>query len=146
MLQNSVDLVLLDSLRHHIHEITHDRSAELQVKVRFNTLLCDSLRNTLAMSAFELTGEQVTKPALQQRNDTAHEEQPDSPSRGPETTARSLTNGARVESVVNQMLQVLARTNLVHQLVLVSVHASQLTDVVEGIEDTISKLESVDVA
>lgn len=44
------------------------------------------------------------------------------------------------------MLEVLTRANLVHELVLVSVHSRELADVVEGIEDTVGELESVDVA
>src|SRR2546423_589881 len=44
------------------------------------------------------------------------------------------------------MLQVFARSNLVHKLVLVPVHSRKLTHMVEGIEDTISKLEGVNVA
>ena len=43
------------------------------------------------------------------------------------------------------MLQILARTNLVHQLVLVTVHACQLSNVVEGVENSVSKLESINV-
>jgi hypothetical protein len=146
MLQNRVDLVLLDALGHHIHQIAHDSSAKLQVEVRFDTLLRDCLGNTLAVSALELTREQVTEPALQERDDSAHEEQPYPPGRGPETATRTLTNGTCVESVVDEMLQVLAGTNLVHELVLVSVHTGQLTNMVEGVQNTIRKLEGINIA
>jgi hypothetical protein len=44
------------------------------------------------------------------------------------------------------MLQVLASSNLMHQFVLVSVHTRKLTDMVEGIQDTVCKLEGVDVS
>lgn len=43
------------------------------------------------------------------------------------------------------MFQVLAHPNLSHQLILVSVHAGQLTDVCENVLQTISQLEGIDV-
>ena len=68
MLQNSVDLVLLDTFRHHIHKVAHHGSAELEIKVRLHTLLSDRLRNTLAVTSFKLSREKVTKPAPRNRN------------------------------------------------------------------------------
>lgn len=44
------------------------------------------------------------------------------------------------------MLQVLASANLVHQLVFVSVHAGELANVVESVENAIGELESIDIA
>ena len=44
------------------------------------------------------------------------------------------------------MLQILAHSNLPHQLVLVSVHTGELTDVSESELKTIGELESVDVS
>ena len=45
-----------------------------------------------------------------------------------------------VESVVNEMFDVLTHSDLSHQLVLVSVHSSQLTNMGEDVLQTISKL------
>ena len=146
MLKNRVDLVLFDTFRHHIHEIRHDRSPQFKVEMRFHTLLGDGLGNALAMTTLELAREQVSEPSLKEGDDTTHEEQPNSPGGGPETATRTLTDRPRVETVVNQMLQILARTDLMHQFVLVTIHTGQLPDMVEGVEDTICQLESIDVA
>ena len=50
-----------------------------------------------------------------------------------------------VESVVDDMLEVLAHANLPHQLVLVAIHPCQLADVGKGVLQTISQLESIHV-
>lgn len=42
-----------------------------------------------------------------------------------------------VEAVVDEMLQVFAHSNLPHELVLVAVHASQLTDMGEDVLQSI---------
>ena len=44
------------------------------------------------------------------------------------------------------MLEILAHSDLSHELVLVSVHSRELTDVGEGVLETIGKLECVDVS
>ena len=46
-----------------------------------------------------------------------------------------------VESVVDQMFQIFAHSDLFHQFVLISVHSSQLTNMCEHILKTISKLK-----
>ena len=43
--------------------------------------------------------------------------------------------------VVDDMLEVLAHPDLLHELVLVSVHAGQLTHMGHGVLETVSKLE-----
>ena len=48
-----------------------------------------------------------------------------------------------VESVVDDMLEVLAHANLPHQLVLVAIHPCQLADVGKGVLQTISQLECI---
>ena len=63
MLQNSLGLVLLDRLRHHIKDIVHDGGTKLEIIVRLNALLSHRLRDTLAVTTFELTSKQVSKPA-----------------------------------------------------------------------------------
>lgn len=62
MLQNCLSLVLLDRLGHHVKNGVHDSRTELKIEVRLHTLFRDSLGNTLAISAFELTGEEIAKP------------------------------------------------------------------------------------
>lgn len=42
-----------------------------------------------------------------------------------------------VEAVVDEMLQVFAHSNLPHELVLVAVHASQLTDMGKDVLESI---------
>ena len=68
MLQDGLRLVLLDRFGHHIQDIVHDSGTKFQVVVRLNTLFRDRLRNTLAVSAFELTCQQVTKPVEKVRS------------------------------------------------------------------------------
>ena len=63
MLQDSLGLVLLDRLRHHIENIVHDSGTKFQIVVRLDTLLRNRLRNTLAVTTFELTSKQVAEPA-----------------------------------------------------------------------------------
>ena len=50
-----------------------------------------------------------------------------------------------VESVVDDMLEVLAHANLPHQLVLIAIHPCQLADVGKGVLQTISQLECIHV-
>jgi len=62
MLQNSLGLILLDRLRHHIQDIVHDSSSQLKIVMRFHALLRDRFRDTFAIPAFELTSKQVAQP------------------------------------------------------------------------------------
>ncbi len=71
---------------------TH-RRPELQIEVRLDALLGDGLGDALGVAPLELAGEQVPEPALQQRGDAAHEEEPDPPPRGPEPAAGTFTHG-----------------------------------------------------
>lgn len=146
MLKDRLRLILLDRLGHHVQNIVHDSSTELQIIMRLNTLLRHRLRDTLAITTFELTSEQVPKPSLEQRNDTTHEEQPDAPPGCPEADTRALSDRSSVEAVVDEMLQVLRHTDLPHELVLVTVHSREGTDVGEGVLQSVGELEGVDVA
>ena len=65
---------------------------------------------------------------------------------GPEADAGALADGARVEAVVDEVLQVLAHADLAHQLVLVAVHARQLPDVRERVLQAVRQLVRVHVA
>lgn len=76
---------------------------------------------------------------------TSEKEKPHTPHGRPEPNPWALAHWPGVESVVDQMLQVLAGSDLSHQAVLVSVHACQLTDVGEDILQAISKLEGVNI-
>ena len=74
MLQNRLRLALLDGLGHHAQDVVDHRGTQLRVVVRFDTLLRDSLGDTLAFFTFELTCEKIAKPGRQnfrQRVDTA---------------------------------------------------------------------------
>jgi hypothetical protein len=50
-----------------------------------------------------------------------------------------------VESVVYDMLEIFAHPNLFHQLVLVAVHASQLTHVGKDVLEAVGELERIHV-
>lgn len=97
------------------------------------------------MTSLELPRQQIAQPSLQQWGDAAHEEQPHTPTRRPETAAGALAHRPGVESVVDQVLQVLAHANLPHQLVLVAIHPRQLADVSEDVLQAVGELEGVDV-
>lgn len=53
MLQNGPGLVLLDAFRHHVQDIVHYSSTQLQVKVRLHTLLSDRLGHTLGVTSYK---------------------------------------------------------------------------------------------
>mmetsp|Transcript_39887 Transcript_39887/g.113149 ORF Transcript_39887/g.113149 Transcript_39887/m.113149 type:complete len:527 (-) Transcript_39887:833-2413(-) len=145
VLQNSAGLVLLHALGHHVQDVVHDSSAQLQVEVAFNPLLGDGLCHTLRLPALELPSQQVPKPALQQGDDATQEEDPHAPHWSPEATAGPLTNRAGVEAVVDQVLQVLAHANLPHEAVLVAVHAGELAHMAECVLQTVRELEGIHV-
>jgi hypothetical protein len=64
MLQNGLGFVLLDGFGHHIQYVMHYSSAQLQVVMRFHPLFGNSLRNTFAVTALELTGKKISKPKI----------------------------------------------------------------------------------
>ena len=66
--------------------------SQLQVKVAFHSLLSDSLGDTFGMRTFELPRQEISQPALQQRSDSSHQEQPDPPTGGPYPTTWTFTN------------------------------------------------------
>lgn len=92
MLQNNTGLVLFDSFRHHVQNVMHDSSSQLQVKVAFNSLLGDCLGNAFRVSPFKLSGQKIAKPSFQERNNTTQEKQPHPPPRSPKATSWSFTN------------------------------------------------------
>lgn len=113
--------------------------------MRFDTLLGDGLCDALAVTTLELTRKQVAQPAFEQWRDAAHEEQPDSPSWSPESATRALADWSGVETVIDQVLQIFAHSDLSHQLVLVAIHSRQLPNVSEDVLQSVGKLESVHV-
>lgn len=146
MLQNCLRLVLLDRLWHHVKDIVHNRGAKLQVIVRLDTLLGDSLSYALRVTSLELTSQKVPKPTLKKRHNPTHKEEPDSPARSPEADSGALSNGTSVEAIIDKMLQVFCHPNLPHELVFVAVHARESADVCKDILQCICKLESINVA
>lgn len=101
VLQNGLGLVLLDALRHHVEDVVHDGGTELEIEVRVDPLLRDRLGDSLRITTFELTREEVAEPALEERDDTAKEEEPDTPARRPETDTGTLSDGTGVEARVD---------------------------------------------
>lgn len=108
MLQDCLGLVGLDTLGHHVQNIMHDGSTQLEIVVGLDTLLGHCLGNALGVTTLEMSCQQVSEPALQQWYDTAQEEQPHSPARSPESTSWSLSDWSCVETVVDNVLQILA--------------------------------------
>lgn len=92
MLQDRSGFVLLDTFRHHVNDIVHNGSSQLQVKVGFYSLLGNGFSNSFRVTALELPRQQVTQPTLEERRDPSHEEEPYSPAWRPETATRTFSN------------------------------------------------------
>lgn len=69
--------------------------------MRVDTLLRDRLGDALRVAALELSSEEVAEPTLEQRDDTAQEEEPDTPAGRPETDTGTLADRTRVEARVD---------------------------------------------
>ena len=85
------------------------------------------------MATLELTREQIAQPTFEQRRNTTQEKQPDPPAWRPKAAARPFAHRPRIKSIIYEMLQVFAHANLLHELVLIAVHARELTHVREYI-------------
>ena len=116
VLKDGLRLVLLDRFWHHVQDVMHNSRAQFEIEVRFYTLLRDRLRDTFRIATLELTCEQVAEPTLEKGHNTPHEEEPYSPSGGPEATSRALSNRTGVEAVINEVLEVLRHAYLPHEL------------------------------
>ena len=92
MLQNGSSFVLLDSFRHHVEDVVHDRGTKLEIEVRLDSLLRHRLRHTLGVTTLKLTRQKISEPALEEGSDSAHEEEPDAPTWSPKSAARSFAN------------------------------------------------------
>ncbi len=83
---------------------------------------------------------------------TIHKEQQDTPTGSPEAGAATPTNGTYIEVIVDGVLQVFHHLGLLHELVLVMVHAHKETnmgkDILKGIHklEGVCKLEGINVA
>ncbi|KAH3663740.1 hypothetical protein OGAPHI_005142 [Ogataea philodendri] len=145
VLQNSLALILFDTFRYHIENVVKNGSTKLQVVIRIDSLFGDCLRHFFALSSFKLTRKQVSKPTFQKWHNSSHEEDPHTPGRLPESATWSFSNNS-VESVVNNVFQVLTSSDLVHNFVLVTVDTRQLPKMVQSVVDTVCELESVNVS
>lgn len=114
MLQYSFSFVSFDPLRHHIWDVFDHGRSQLEVILALNALFCYWLRNSFRMTPFKLACEQVTQPAFEKWNDSTNEKEPNTPSRSPKANPRPLSNLARVESIIKQMLDVLGHSYLSH--------------------------------
>ena len=119
--------------------------------MRLNTLLGDSLGDTLRIMSLELVREKITKPTFKKRYNTAHEEKPAAPAGGPEADTGTLANGTSIEAIVDEVLQVLRHLDLPHKLVLVTVHTVTVhtrkgADVRKYILEGIGKLKRVNIS
>ena len=74
MLQNSLRFVLLDSFRHHVQDVVHDSSAQLQIKVRLDTLLGNSRGDAFGVTTFELPSKKIAQPSFEKWYDTTQKE------------------------------------------------------------------------
>src|SRR5690606_5486246 len=87
MLQDCVDLAILHSNRHHVGNVMNNSGTQFEIKMGFNSLLRDSLRNTLGVTTLELTRQKISQPSLKKWNNTTEKEEPDSPSWSPKATS-----------------------------------------------------------
>ena len=60
--------------------------------MRLDSLLGHRLGHALRVSALELSGQEVSEPTFEQWGDSAHEEEPDAPPRGPESAPWSFSD------------------------------------------------------
>lgn len=73
------------------------------------TLLGDGLGNALGLATLKLSCQQIAKPTLQQRHNSSEEEEPNPPHGSPEPYTWTLAHRPCIESVVDQVLDILQR-------------------------------------
>mmetsp|Transcript_3491 Transcript_3491/g.11579 ORF Transcript_3491/g.11579 Transcript_3491/m.11579 type:complete len:907 (-) Transcript_3491:778-3498(-) len=146
VLQDRARLVGLDALGHHVQDVVHHGGAQLEVVVRLDALLGDRLGDPLGRAALELACEQVAEPPLEQRHHAAQEEEPHAPAGRPDAAAGALADGAGVEAVVDEVLEVLAHPDLPHEPVLVPIHPGELPHVRKDVLQPVRQLVRVHVA
>jgi hypothetical protein len=107
MLKDGSRLGGFNSLGHHVQDIMHNGRSELELVIGLNALLRHRLGNALVVTSLEMTREKVSKPPLEQRDDSTKEKEPHSPAGSPETATRTFTDRTGVKTVVDQVLQIL---------------------------------------
>ena len=145
MLHDCLGLVGLNPLRHHIHDVLHDCCSELKIIVRLGSLLCYYFDKSFGMPALKLSSQQVPEPSLKKRYNASQEKQPHSPSRRPYTHTWPLTYRPSIETIVNNMLHILAHTDLPHHTILIPIDTGKLSQVRIHVLETIIELKRVHV-
>ena len=74
--------------------------------MRLYSLFGDCFGDSLGVSPFELPGQQISQPPLEQGGHPSHEKHPRPPRRPPDSAAGPLANWAGVKPVVNYVLQI----------------------------------------
>jgi hypothetical protein len=97
------------------------------------------------VSPLELSSQQIPQPTFQEWNDTSEEEKPDSPAGGPETDTRAFANWTGIETIIDQVFEILSHTYLPHQTILITIHTCKLAYMGKDVLKTVSKLESLNV-
>lgn len=92
MLENCAGFVGTDALWHHVEDVVHDGSSELEIKVRLTALLGHGLGSSTGSTALKVAREEVAQPSLQERDDAAQEKEPNTPARRPEAHTGTLSN------------------------------------------------------
>lgn len=145
MLHDGLCLVSLDSLWHHVHNVLHDCCSKLKIVVRLGSLFCYYFDKPFGMSALKLSSQQIPEPSLKKWYNAPQEKQPHSPSRRPYTHTWPLTHRPSIETIVNNMLHILAHTDLPHYTILVPINTGELSQVRIHVLETIVELECIDV-
>jgi hypothetical protein len=146
MLKNGTGLVGTDALGHHVEDVVHYRGAQFEIVVAFHSLFGDSLSNALGVASFELTGKKIAQPTFKKGHNASQEEEPHTPAWSPEATTGTFAYRSGVEAIIDEVLEVLAHTNLAHQSILVAIHACELANMSKDVLEAICKLEGIDVA
>jgi hypothetical protein len=74
VLKDGFGLVGLDAFGHHVGDVHNHGGSQLEVVLGLYSLLGHGLCDAFAVTALELTREEVTQPSLEQGDDTSKEE------------------------------------------------------------------------
>ncbi len=146
MLHDGFGLVGFDSFGHHVHDVFHDCSSEFEIIMGLSSLFGNNFNKPFGVSAFELSGKQISEPSFKQGNDPSQEEQPNSPCRSPDTDSRSFPHWSGVEPVVNDMLDIFGHSDLSHDSILITIDASELSQMSIHVLEPIIELEGIDIS
>src|SRR5579871_757379 len=98
------------------------------------------------MTTLELSSKKILEPSFKKRHYPPQEEQPHSETRIPKSVTWTLADGTGIESVINDVFQVLACSNLAHETVFIPIHSGKLSDVIENIMKPVRELVGVNIA